>query len=57
MGMLMAHRAASTESKFLSLVASIIATLGNMSESKVAEATDSVKETLQENSNWDEMKS
>ena len=38
-------------------VASIVATLGKISQSKVAEATDSVTETLEENSNWDDMKS
>ena len=38
-------------------VASIVATLGKISESKVAEATDSVTESLQENTNWEEMKS
>ena len=38
-------------------VASIVASLGKISQSKVAEATDSVTETLEENSNWNEMKS
>ncbi len=38
-------------------VASIVATLGKMSQSEVAEATDSVTETLEENSNWNDMKS
>ncbi len=38
-------------------VASIVATLGKISQSKVAEATDSVTETLEENSNWNDMKS
>ena len=38
-------------------VASIVATLGKITESKVAEATDSVTETLEENSDWNDMKS
>ncbi len=37
-------------------VASLVATLGKISQSKVAEAADSVTETLEENSNWDDMK-
>ena len=38
-------------------VASLVASLGKISQSKVAEATDSVTETLEENTNWDDMKS
>jgi len=37
-------------------VASLVASLGKISQSKVAEATDSVTETLEENSNWNDMK-
>ncbi|MEA3303731.1 MAG: hypothetical protein U9Q75_10710 [Pseudomonadota bacterium] len=37
-------------------VASLVASLGKISQSKVAEATDSVTETLEENTNWNDMK-
>ncbi len=37
-------------------VASLVATFGKITESKVEEATDSVTESLQENTNWDDMK-
>ena len=37
-------------------VASLVASLGKISQSKVAEATDSVTDTLEENTNWDDMK-
>ncbi len=38
-------------------VASILTTLGKISESKVAEVTDSITESFQENTNRDDMKS
>ena len=38
-------------------VAILVASLGKISQSKVAQATDSVTGILQENSNWDDMKS
>ena len=38
-------------------VASIVTTLGEISESKVVEVTDSITESLQENTNRDDMKS
>ena len=38
-------------------VASLVATLGKISASKVEEATDSVTETLEEGGNWNDMKS
>ena len=42
---------------FRSDVASILTTLGKMSESKVVEVTDSITESFQENTNWDDIKS
>ena len=38
-------------------VASLVASLGKISQSKLTEATDSVTETLEENTNWGDMKS
>jgi ElaB/YqjD/DUF883 family membrane-anchored ribosome-binding protein len=38
-------------------VASLVASLGKISQSKLTEAADSVTETLEENTNWDDMKS
>jgi len=38
-------------------VASLVASLGNITKSRVEEATDSVTETLEESSNWNDMKS
>ena len=38
-------------------VASLVAALGKITESKVEQASDSLTETLEENSNWNDMKS
>ena len=38
-------------------VASLVAALGKVTASKVEQASDSLAETLEENSNWNDMKS